>query len=216
MKFNEKSLILSLCVILILSSCTPTKIEKDPLTILAMKTCEPPCWQGITPGVTTFAEAKTLIKQIIIFPERPNILAPSNIYKDGVTRADVDFLEPNVEVNIYADEESIVDYIIFKFTDKHPLHLGDCIELYGEPQFIGLSIIKGLRFTYNQIQVAYPNIGVNFYTDMPRWTDLVKIPYSSSTKISTIVYSSEPIERSDFDFIFPWNEEAILQFEWDF
>jgi hypothetical protein len=200
-------------MILVTSSCTLQQTAKDPLTILEMKTCEPPCWQGITPGVTTLDEAKFLIQNIIYFPKRPDILSPSNIYKDGDIRAEVYFLEPDVEVNIYADEESIVDYIIFKFPGPNYLHLGDCIVLYGEPQFIGLSIIRGIEFTQNQIQVTYPNIGVNFYTDMPRWTDLVKIPYSSSTKISTIVYSSEPIERSDFDFIFPWNEEATLQFE---
>lgn len=200
-------------MILVTSSCTPTKTEENPLTILEMKTCEPPCWQGITPGVTTFAEAKTLIKQITFFPERPDILAPSNIYKDGIKRADVSFLEPNVEANIYADEEGIVDYIMFNFPGRNYLHLGDCIDLYGKPQFIGLSIIKGAEFVQNQIQVTYPNIGVNFYTDMPWWKDLVKITYSSSTKISTVVYSSEPNERTDFDFIFPWNEKATLQFE---
>ena len=202
-----------LAMILVTSSCTPTKIEEDPLTILAIKTCEPPCWQGITPGKTTLDEAKILIQQIIIYPARPDILTPSNIYKDGIKRADVSFLEPNVEVQIYADEQGIVDNIRFKFTGRNPLHMGDCIDLYGVPQFIGLSIIKGLRFTYYEIQLVYPDIGISFLADMPKRTDLVKIPYSSSTKISTIVYSSEPIERTDFDFIFPWNEEATLQFE---
>jgi hypothetical protein len=202
-----------LTMILVTSSCSPTKTEENPLTILEMKTCEPPCWQGITPGVTTLAEAKILIQQIIIIPARPDILTPSNIYKDGDIRAEVYFLEPDVEVNIYADEESIVDYIIFKFPGPNYLHLGDCIDLYGEPQFIGLSIIQGHEFVQNDFLVVYPNIGINFNKDMPWWTDLVKIPYSSSTKISTIVYSSEPIERTDFDFIFPWNEEATLQFE---
>jgi hypothetical protein len=199
--------------ILITSSCTLQQTAKDPLTILTMKTCEPPCWQGITPGITTVADANNLVRKIVFFPTTPDILAPSNIYTDEVYGPIVRFLEPNVEVNIYADEQGIVDYIMFKFTGRNPLYLGDCINLYGEPQFIGLSIIRGIEFTQNQIQVTYPNIGVNFYTDMPRWTVLVKIPYSSSTKISTIVYSSEPIEHTDFDFIFPWNEEATLQFE---
>ncbi|MCJ7696539.1 MAG: hypothetical protein MUO40_14100, partial [Anaerolineaceae bacterium] len=202
-----------LTLILVTSSCTLRQTAKDPLTILTMKTCEPPCWQGIIPGITTLDDAKFLIQNIIYFPKRPDILTPSKIYKDGVIRAEVSFLEPNVEVNIYADEEGIVDYIIFKFPGRNYLHLGDCIDLYGEPQFIGLSIVKGLRFTYNAIQLSYPDIGISFLADMPRRSDLVKIPYSSSTKISTIVYSSEPIERTDFDFIFPWNEEATLQFE---
>jgi hypothetical protein len=202
-----------LAMILVTSSCSPTKIEEDPLTILEMKTCEPPCWQGITPGITTIAEANNLVPHIKFTSSGQDIIVPDDILTDEIYGPIVRFREPEVEAYIYADEEGIVDYIMFKFPGRNHLHLGDCIDLYGEPQFIGLSIIKGAEFVQNDFLVVYPNIGINFNKDMPRWTDLVKIPYSSSTKIIAIVYSSEPIERTDFDFIFPWNEEAILQFE---
>jgi hypothetical protein len=202
-----------LAMILVTSSCSPTKIEEDPLTILEMKTCEPPCWQGITPGITTIAEANNLVPHIKFTSSGQDIIVPDDILTDEIYGPIVRFREPEVEAYIYADEQGIVDYLMFKFPGRNHLHLGDCIDLYGEPQFIGLSIIKGAEFVQNDFLVVYPNIGINFNKDMPRWTDLVKIPYSSSTKIITIVYSSEPIERTDFDFIFPWNEKAILQFE---
>jgi hypothetical protein len=202
-----------LAMILVTSSCSPTKIEEDPLTILEMKTCEPPCWQGITPGITTIAEANNLVPHIKFTSSGQDIIVPDDILTDEIYGPIVRFREPEVEAYIYADEQGIVDYLMFKFPGRNHLHLGDCIDLYGEPLFIGLSIIKGAEFVQNDFLVVYPNIGINFNKDMPRWTDLVKIPYSSSTKIIAIVYSSEPIERTDFDFIFPWNEEAILQFE---
>ena len=202
-----------LTMILVTSSCTPTKIEEDPLTILAIKTCEPPCWQGIIPGVTTFDEAKFLIQNIIYFPKRPDILTPSNIYNDGVTRADVSFREPHIEVNIYADQLDIVDRIVFRFASDNRPELGDCTDLFGEPQFIGMSI-AGKDF-YSQIyfQFAYSQTILRFNKSMAFRFNPVKIPYSSSTRIDYIVYNSEQVMPTDYDYYFPWNEKGILQFE---
>jgi hypothetical protein len=202
-----------LLLILLSTSCSHHQADEDPLIILKMKTCEAPCWQGIVPGITTITEANEMVHGIKYFTSGKDIIIPDDIVISEIYGPIVRFREPEVEAYIYADEEGIVDYIMFKFPGRNHLHLGDCIDLYGEPQFIGLSIIKGAEFVQNDFLVVYPNIGINFNKDMPRWTDLVKIPYSSSTKIIAIVYSSEPIERTDFDFIFPWNEEAILQFE---
>jgi len=210
----KNKILIHLCLltlILVTSSCTPPKIEEDPLTILTMKTCEPPCWQGITPGITTVAEANALVREIVFFPARPDILAPSNIYIDEVYGPIVRFLEPNVEVNIYADEESIVDRIIFGFDDNNRPKLGDCIDLFGEPQFIGM-IIAG-EFGRSFFEIAYPQILMGFSRSMAFRPDTVRIPYSSGTRLNFVVYRSEEFEQPDYTYYFPWNEKAILQFE---
>ena len=194
-----------LTMILVTSSCTLQRTAKDPLTILAKKTCEPPCWQGITPGITTLDEAKILIQKIIFYPKRPGILTPTNIYKDGITRTDVYFTEPQIEVNVIADELGIVDRIVFGFASDNRPKLGDCIDLFGDPQFIGLSIIRGFQFTENRFQVVYPNIVLSFFSDMQFQPKSVKIPYFSYARIKTIIFFSEQIKQPDYDYVLPWN-----------
>ena len=203
-----------LAMILVTSSCTLQQTAMDPLTILAMKTCEPPCWQGITPGITTATEANILVQQISFFPERPSILAPSNIYTDEVYGPIVRFREPQIEVNVFADEEGIVDRIIFGFARDNRPKLGACTDLFGEPQYIGM-IIAG-EFLRSYFEIVYPQILMGFSRSMAFRTDTVRIPYSSGTRLNFVVYRSEEFEQPDYSYYFPWNEKAILQFEWDF
>jgi hypothetical protein len=203
--------IVLLTMILVTSSCTLQQTAMDPLTILAMKTCEPPCWQGITPGITTATEANILVQQISFFPERPSILAPSNIYTDEVYGPIVRFLEPNVEVNVFADEQGIVDRIIFGFDDNNRPKLGDCIDLFGEPQYIGMIIVNKVGRSF--FEIAYPQILMGFSRSMAFRPDTVRIPYSSGTRLNFVVYHSEEFEQPDYSYYFPWNEKAILQFE---
>ena len=201
-----------LTMILVTSSCTPTKIEEDPLTILAMKTCEPPCWQGITPGITTLDEAKILIQQINIFPAKPNKLTPSKIFIDGVTVSKAYFPEPYPNVEVFANEQGFIDRIVFLFDRNNRPKLGDCTDLLGEPHFIGMSIgtLKAFRsFLY----FAYPQITLEFSKSMAFRPDTVRIPYSSKTQIEYVIYRSDQVKATDFDYYFPWNEKAILQFE---
>jgi hypothetical protein len=202
-------------MILVTSSCTLQQTAKDPLTILKMKTCEPPCWQGITPGITTLDEANNLIQHISFFPENPDILAPVDIFLNNDIGLSVNFSEPQIRVEISIDDQGIVDYIKFKFTDRNLPRLGDCTNLYGEPQAIGLSIIRGREFTESRFQITYPQITLGFFRDMIFRPNFVKIPYSSYTRIKNIIYFSRPIEPTDYDYIFPWNENGVLEYEWE-
>jgi hypothetical protein len=204
-----------LAMILVTSSCTLQQTAKDPLTILEMKTCEPPCWQGITPGITTLDEANNLIQHISFFPENPDILAPVDIFLNNDIGLSVNFSEPQIRVEISIDDQGIVDYIKFKFTDRNLPRLGDCTNLYGEPQAIGLSIIRGREFTESRFQITYPQITLGFFRDMIFRPNFVKIPYSSYTRIKNIIYFSRPIEPTDYDYIFPWNENGVLEYEWE-
>jgi hypothetical protein len=216
MKNNILIHIFLLAIILVTSSCTLQQTAKDPLTILEMKTCEPPCWQGITPGITTLDEANSLIRQISIYPENPDIFAPVGIFSHKDGGVSFDFSEPQIRVEISVNDQGIVDYIKFIFTDRNRPRLGECTNLYGEPQFIGLSIIRGLEFTESRFQVAYPNIALGFFRDMLFRPKSVKIPYSSFTHIKSITYFSRLIEPTNYDYIFPWKENGVLEYEWEF
>lgn len=198
-----------LALILVTSSCTLRQTAKDPLTILTMKTCEPPCWQGITPGITTKEEARTLIHNMKFLPDRPDLLIPdfNEIY--WVNTGSFDFREPNIWVEIRADEQDIVDYIVFNFASNNRPKLGDCTDLLGEPQFIGMSTGRGGAY----FRLIYPYTEILYSRSMAFRPDPVRMPYSSSTRIGTIVYRSDQVNPTDLDFIFPWNEKAILQFE---
>jgi hypothetical protein len=205
-----------LTMILVTSSCTPTKIEEDPLTILAIKTCEPPCWQGITPGVTNFDEAISFVQQISIVSKNTDMLVPDDIFSNNEFGVSFYFTEPQIKVQILVNDQEIVDYIKFTFADRNRPRLGDCVILYGEPQFIGLSINRGLEFTESRFQIKYPQITLGFFRDMIFRPKLVKIPYSSFTHIKSITYFSRLIEPTNYDYIFPWKKNGVLEYEWEF
>src|SRR5689334_4396309 len=44
-------------------SVTPDRPPNWWISWLAQPVCKPPCWQNITPGITTFAEAVSILEQ---------------------------------------------------------------------------------------------------------------------------------------------------------
>ncbi len=62
-----KKLILSLTILILLVSCTnenlyTMKHTSVTDTFLNERVCDLPCWQNITPGVTSYAEGMNIIK----------------------------------------------------------------------------------------------------------------------------------------------------------
>ena len=201
-----------LTMVLVTSSCSLAQIEEDPLTILEMKTCEPPCWQGITPGVTTLEEANILTQQITYVPSGSDILEPDRVFTDGIHGINFRFREPYPDVEIFANEQGVIDRIVFLFDRKNLPKLGDCTEIFGEPQFIGMSVTF-FEARRSFIIFAYSQITLQFSRGMAFRLDPVKISYSSNVHIESVTYHSEQIKPTDFEYYFPWKEKAILQFE---
>ena len=65
MKRFNLIILLSLIFILSLSSCGIFIPEDDLMKIVESDICKAPCWQGITPGVTTKDEVYTRILDLL-------------------------------------------------------------------------------------------------------------------------------------------------------
>jgi len=50
-----------LLILLFITACKPTNSK---ISILKESSCEPPCWNGITPGTTTYSEASQILTKL--------------------------------------------------------------------------------------------------------------------------------------------------------
>ncbi|HNS38456.1 MAG TPA: hypothetical protein PKM01_11785, partial [Anaerolineaceae bacterium] len=118
-------------------SCNSIFWKNDPLLIVRDDACEAPCWQGITPGVTTFDEAKILAQNVTINISDNEAVLPEKITINyDMPYLVVRFGKPSVGVRIEFDEQNIVDRISFNFDRKHRPELGEVIQIFGEPESI--------------------------------------------------------------------------------
>ena len=88
--------------------------------------CEQPCWEGITPGVTTVAEASAIVE---------NNLGASITFqaKQGF---DWRFSETGTDGgHLYAKEGDIVSAVIVSSSD-YELHVDEVVAVYGEPGYV--------------------------------------------------------------------------------
>ncbi len=127
---------------MLIASCSPrytsTPTPSAPRSAWLAKflhnpTCQPPCWENITPGKSTITEAKRIL------------FASSDI---EVTFEDSEGIDwkflPNYEVGkaeSFKDNYGlkIVDYLNFGLIGRQTLRLSEIVDAYGQPNFITIS-----------------------------------------------------------------------------
>jgi hypothetical protein len=130
----------------------PTRRPADT-GLIEGEPCRPPCWMGITPGVTTMAEAETIVKDL----EDQGTVFPRRI--EGVVQFDAiakpKYLDelPGIAVESFATETSdivvyfkddVVYSISLAFGSTNPAisiepvtyTLETLVSLYGPPEFV--------------------------------------------------------------------------------
>ena len=178
-----------------LSACIPTKS-----TIFQDNSCSPPCWENITPGVTTNSELELLLQEKIFLP-------PAQIYHDdyydGFRNYYYGMLSTQEEI-VIALLQNTASFIYFSgLKDRRGLGItfGDAIRLFGEPEFIIVSQCAGIQkflgivrgpFEFICISAISPQKGVWFSSGYPlpdqyELSDL-NIIFRADSEISEIAF----------------------------
>jgi hypothetical protein len=162
-------------IVLMLTACT---IINEKPSIIDDSSCDAPCWNEITVGVTTKEEMLAILKEL------PNvdtdsiafINSPWQIYDSGINF----FLYPNPifgnRHDAYAESNIIKDKVVkLAFCGDIGLTFSDIVKETGEPKslIIGPSPSGGLF-----VIAVNQDIGVQF------WYDTVNVPKPLSTEVS--------------------------------
>ena len=107
-------------------SATPENSSYWWISWLAQPVCTPPCWQHITPGLTTINEAESILERM------PNTVITYNS-KYGLTW---NFGTKAVEGNISMSEDRIVSSIWLANSSNQSLYLKDIVNKYGFPKYV--------------------------------------------------------------------------------
>ena len=193
-------------------SCNSIFWKNDPLLIVRDDACEAPCWQGITPGVTTFDEAKILAQNVAINISENEVVLPDDVLVVNSSSHPlvVSFDKQSIYVEVEFDEQNIVDGIFFNFDRKHRPELGEVIQIFGEPESIDLCHdYFEIRRVF--VAVSYPQIEIVFERRLPIDGEKFSVPYSLETPIDYLLYRASP-EILFGDFSFPWAESGVLEF----
>jgi len=204
----------SLFLLLLLTcvSCNSLFWKNDPLLIVRDDACEAPCWQGITPGVTTFDEAKILAQNVTINISDNEVVLPDDVFvvDSSYHPLVVSFDKQSIYVRVEFDEQNIVERISFYFDRNHRPELGEIIQILGEPESIGLCHdLFEVRRVF--VSVSYPHIDCVFERRLPIDGDTFWVSYSSGSRVDYLIYRASP-EIPIEDFRFPWAEKGILEF----
>ena len=124
----------NLCLLLLLGYFLAGCAPKYP-TLFENPVCEPPCWQNITPGVTTYQDALTRLEKIYPGDKQVTDHTQSPIGFDDEIR-----FSPYNDFSLtgYMDiSNNGVSSIGFEIDSKYSgIKLDHSIELFGEPQNI--------------------------------------------------------------------------------
>jgi len=155
MKKNINIYLLSILFIILSTSCKPTPIATMPptnsldwwTTWLTQPTCQPPCWENITPGVTTQEEATSILKGMTDITIKYN-------GENGLTWY---FGEKSEGGFIVVSNEGKVDRITLENTSNKNWNLEKIVTVYSFPKYLepfdcrdGMCIVS----------LVYPDLGM--------------------------------------------------------
>jgi hypothetical protein len=147
-----------LLVVLFLAACSPPPELRDDnflsdTSLVTGEPCEAPCWQGITPGETSWNDAFTILE------DDPRFTDLDNVTGEGDEQL-VNFSAPDGRqcCRIYSEDGTTVDSILTLLAPQ--MTLGQVVERYGEPAFV-----QGEDVTADQtfISLLYPEIPLIVY-----------------------------------------------------
>lgn len=108
---------------------------------LAGKPCSPPCWQGITPGVTTATEVEAILRQKAPL-QKIETLGPF-FDSDRTVTLQWEWAEIGGGGQVGYNLDTGLVYVV-RFGCSGAFTFGEVIDAYGEPSHIHVSILKPL------------------------------------------------------------------------
>lgn len=153
--------------------------------------CMLPCWWGITPGKTTWAEARYFLESFAVY-----------IGETGLVRVPLPAPYSNATYmdHGYSIKDGIVDYIhIYNFNLAPKYYLPKFLETYGQPSEIWIQ-------TFSQEEIGQQNFAFSlFYQDRG-----ILVEYSTATSIEDVAVDGKLrncLRGADSPFINLWSPE---------
>jgi len=151
--------------------------------VLTISECELPCWNGITPGVTTTEEAKQIL-------ENTEGIGANNVDTYNTSsriRFSLSLETPGINRKTVGLVESLGGKVIeLQLAENLHIVFDDVVQRVGEPEYvISTPFIGG----GNVFAAIYPNKGVAFY--IPYDTEVVEL----GTQITSLIL----FDPTDFD-----------------
>jgi hypothetical protein len=125
-----------LLLVLLAAACSPPPELRDQkllndTSLLSGEPCEAPCWNGITPGITTWDEARTILE------DDPSIEDPTLQTAEDSASVAASFKEPggvDASGQIFSEDGETVGLIFLRLAPD--MVLDDVLAKYGDPTWV--------------------------------------------------------------------------------
>jgi hypothetical protein len=139
-----RNLILTLFLIngFLLAGCNALPFKPQPTPIprshwvndwLNKPVCQSPCWENITPGITTISEAKERLKQI------PDVIVIRGVIESDIGKELSWNFENNSDggnIDVLPGDKDIISNVVLAPLGKPDLTLGEILHIYGVPDYV--------------------------------------------------------------------------------
>ncbi len=179
---------------LLLASCAPPELRDQNLlrddSLLTDDPCEAPCWRGITPGVTTWSAALTIL-------EDDPTLSNVTTQQDEASAARVaEFQQEGGAAGccqMYSEDGETVSVIFLRTAPT--VTLGQLIESKGDPSYV-----LGTPFSDNQaiVNLVYPDLSLVIYAfvagaegSLSETSEIIGVLYVTPEDMELLILTSE-------------------------
>ena len=183
-----------LCLAVLIAPLSTGCGEPPPLdmSLLTGEPCEPPCFRGLTPGVSTHEEVNEFIRT-------SGYVNPQSLYVSALRHGDGQRVGVSIDWHSrFGGYGSSNDFIIEGGVLKHitinpdyPLTLERLIERYGPPEKY-VANLRGVERRWIDVTLYYPTHG--FTVDLVRRLDDTTLAPESKV-VSVWYFRAAPLER---------------------
>ncbi|MBL8153865.1 MAG: hypothetical protein JNM70_06740 [Anaerolineae bacterium] len=178
-----------LLLVLLAAACTPApnlrneKFLKDSSLIESSEDCEAPCWRGITPGVTTWSDALTILE------DAPDLENPETqtVENSPVVGAQWKPVDGDPCCQMVSEDGEVVSSLFIQLAPNQTM--SQLIEAQGEPTYV-----LGTPGTDDQaiLNLFYPDKGMVVFAFV---TGAANGELTESSEIIGVFYTT--LERMD-------------------
>lgn len=188
--------------LVLLAACAPPSLRDDALlkdtSLVTGEPCEAPCWRGITPGETSWRDARTIIEDD---PQFENVAVTEDQNSDARRLDWTDANGPNC-CRLYSQDGETVNAILLLTAPV--MELGNVIERYGEPTYV-----VGEESTPDEalMSLIYPDLPLVIYAfvegattgELTPGSDIIGTIYLAESDMEQLLASTNLYEWAGYD-----------------
>jgi hypothetical protein len=211
----NKTLLLVWCGLLLISgvSCkdtntsTPTPLNAPEIssiwsTWLTQTECKPPCWQNITPGITTKDEAVSILEK----------MSDTTITYDTKSGVDWQFGLTKDEGGWLGAQDGIVNFIVLSAVNSERT-LEEVVASYDYPSYV---VPDDCRDGMCVTALVYPDLGIflNVFVENTGWdNDTIQIEILSNTIVDRVYFIEKGMDSFQKNYLIPEDKVPIIKWK---